>query len=379
MTSATAAVGADGAPPRDARFWRGYATAWLPLLTGYFGFILASNPGVRVARLLLLALTNVVPAALAGALPVAAAGWWELGDPRWQGTRGRLAFVARHAVAATAYSGAWYVGLRALVSLDWSYVRGTPTLAEFSYRETRWQLGSGLLVYCAVAAITMVLDQAARLRAVARRAERAEALRDRAELAAVRAQLNPHFLFNTLHSLLELVRSGDPGAEDAIERFAALSRYAFDPRADAGADVPLARELAAIEDYLAIERLRFGDRLRVCVQVDAAAPACLVPPLTLQPLVENAVRHAVAPRTRGATVRISAAVAEGVLRLSVCDDGPGAEAAAVLAAPGVGVRAVTQRVALRYGVPAAGVHVHTRPGEGFAVAIWLPARTAARP
>lgn len=364
--------------PRDPRFWRGYALAWLPMLTAYLGFIVAGNGLARLHWSVALALENTLPAALAGVLPVAAARRWPLIDDRGGGGPwGPAVFrrVAVHIGAAGLYTAAWYAGLLALQSLEWSIVRGAPTLAHFSFRETRWQLGTGLVVYCAVAALGMAREQGVRLRAVAARVAEEEALRQRAELAALRAQLNPHFVFNALHSLLELVRAGDPEAEEAIERFAALARYAFDPRADAHAEVPLERELDAVADYLAIEALRLGERLTVRVTADASARRCLLPALILQPLVENAVRHAAAPRVERTRVSVDAGIDGGRLTLAVRDDGPGADPAAVLAAPGTGVRSVTRRLALRFG-DAAAVRLDTRPGAGFAVTVSLPARTA---
>lgn len=126
--------------------------------------------------------------------------------------------------------------------------------------------------------------------------------------------------------------------------------------------------------YLALEQLRLGERLRVLEDVDADALGCLVPPFILQPCVENALRHAVTPRREGGTVRIAAAVDdEGWLRLDVSDDGPGAVAAAVDTARGLGLRAVRQRVAATMPHPGR-LEVHTAPGAGFAITVWLPAR-----
>jgi len=145
----------------------------------------------------------------------------------------------------------------------------------------------------------------------------------RAELAALQARINPHFFFNTLNTIISLLEE-DPGeAQRVVQTLADLFRYTFKV-ADAG-PVPLAEELAFTRGYLEIEQARFGERLRVDWEVAEAATRVGVPGLILQPLVENAVSHGLAPRARGGRVVVSARLDDGRLRLEVADDGVGVD------------------------------------------------------
>jgi LytS/YehU family sensor histidine kinase len=170
-----------------------------------------------------------------------------------------------------------------------------------------------------------------------------------------------------------LVREDPRGAEEALERFGGLMRYVLDAgRAD---EVALADELAFVRDYLALEGLRLGERLRVEEAVDAEALECAVPPLLLQPLVENAVRHGIAPRRSGGTVRLAARCTGVRILLEVADDGAGADPAALPEADGLGLAAVRRQLEARF--PGAGrMDVETRPGGGFVVRLAVPARSA---
>ena len=191
-------------------------------------------------------------------------------------------------------------------------------------------------------------------------------------MQALRAQINPHFLFNTLHSLLELVSAGDGRAEEAIERFGALLHRTADVRRSAADDVPLEEEIQLLRDYLWIEQLRLGTRLRAELEVDDDALPCTVPSFVLQPLVENAVKHAASMRVAPTSIRVRAAREGGRLLLSVEDDGPGAIPERVERAPGAGLRLVRGRLEARYG-DGGQMRITTAPGAGFRVALALPA------
>lgn len=143
----------------------------------------------------------------------------------------------------------------------------------------------------------------------------------RAELAALQARIHPHFLFNTLNTIASLIACDPAGAESVVEKLAGLFRYTF--RAAGSPAVRLEEELEFVEGYLEVERARFGSRLRDAWDVEPEARLALVPGLILQPLVENAVGHGIAPVPGGGTVRISARLAEGRLRIEVADDGAG--------------------------------------------------------
>jgi LytS/YehU family sensor histidine kinase len=142
-----------------------------------------------------------------------------------------------------------------------------------------------------------------------------------AQLRALQAQMQPHFLFNTLNTLAELVHAEPARAEGLIGDLAHLLRHSL--RSAAAARVPLREEWETVERALRIERARFGDRLAVELVLDPAAADVPIPGLVLQPLVENAVRHAIAPSPSGGRLRVLASLADGALALVVEDDGPG--------------------------------------------------------
>src|SRR5262249_13283101 len=153
---------------------------------------------------------------------------------------------------------------------------------------------------------------------------------------------------NVLHALLGMVRR-DPGrAEAALERLGELLRFGSEVH-QAGRDwVPLAREWDFVMSYLELERVRLGSRLTVSAAADHRALARAVPPFALQPLVENAIVHGVAPRAAGGRIEVSARRADGRLRLCVRDDGPGATEEQVAASPRTGLRLLRERLAALY-------------------------------
>lgn len=170
----------------------------------------------------------------------------------------------------------------------------------------------------------------------------------RAELSALQARINPHFFFNTLNTISSLVGADPEKAEEVVLTLAGLFRYTF--RATDATDVTLAEELEFVERYLSIERARFGDRLRVAWTISPDARSALVPGLILQPLVENAVGHGIAPVPGGGTVRISASVIDGRLRVEVEDDGAGLRAEpAALVSQDHALGNVRRRLETRYG------------------------------
>ncbi len=187
-----------------------------------------------------------------------------------------------------------------------------------------------------------------------------------AELRALRAQINPHFLFNTLNSIAALIAQ-DPGRAEALtERLAEIFRYSL--RGSELENVTLGDELDFIRSYLDIERARFGRRLQVAEQVEAGTESCEVPALILQPLVENAVRHGVAARPEGGRVRVSAALRDGHLVLEVEDDGPGFREDD--AADGFGLHSVRER--MRVLGQGHRLEIESGPGRGTLARVRLP-------
>jgi signal transduction histidine kinase len=190
-----------------------------------------------------------------------------------------------------------------------------------------------------------------------------------AQLAALRAQVNPHFLFNSLNSIAQLIATDPVKAEACVERLGQIYRYLLH-RAHADF-VPLAEELSVAESYLEIERARFGDSLTVEENIDARTRGLLLPSLILQPLVENAVKHGISPKIGGGRVTIEAQVFEGELCLAVRDTGVGLSDDRSIFEHGVGLRNVRDRLLRLYGAGYAP-QVVSRPGDGTTVTLRIP-------
>ncbi|MCY1065134.1 histidine kinase [Nannocystis sp. RBIL2] len=281
--------------------------------------------------------------------------------------RGRpLRWVARAGAVGVAVVVAAELSVRLYAALGW--------VADVDASRTR------VLRIAVVVSVTLFVTAAAlerihdRRRALERREEelRREALR--AQLSALQARTNPHFLFNALNTVASLIEDDPALAEQAVERLAGLFRYSLD--GSRTLEVPLRDELAAVRDYVEVERLRFGERLRVEFAVDPATESLLVPPLVLQPLVENAVGHGVAASRAGATVRIVAARVDGSLELRVEDDAA-RPAAPRTTRPGSGTALadLRERLRLAYGA-AAGLEAGPGASGGFSARLRLPVAPA---
>jgi len=151
---------------------------------------------------------------------------------------------------------------------------------------------------------------------------KAVAAAHQAQLKMLRYQLNPHFLFNTLNAISTLVLDGaNKTANEAVTRLSDFLRYTLDN--DPMSRVTLGSELDALDLYLEIEKVRFGDRLIIEKDIDEQALSALVPSLILQPLIENAIKYAITPSEEGGTLRIAARVQHGTLAMQLSDTGPG--------------------------------------------------------
>jgi signal transduction histidine kinase len=194
-----------------------------------------------------------------------------------------------------------------------------------------------------------------------------------AQLSALRMQLNPHFLFNTLHTIAAFVREHDERqAVELIERLGDVLRHVL--RSSNELEAPLASEIGFLQQYLEIEQARFGDRLEIAFAIDDATHAALVPQLIVQPLVENALRHGLAPRAAPGRLAIAAHRRDGVLEVRVTDDGLGLRDGWD-SDEGLGLPNVRTRLARMYG-PAGRLELGTPPGGGVVATITLPFREA---
>jgi sensor histidine kinase YesM len=163
--------------------------------------------------------------------------------------------------------------------------------------------------------------------------ERARKLAIEARLSSLESRIHPHFLFNTLNSISSLIQEDPQQAERMVERLAALLRFSLDSN-DSGT-VPLSQEMKIVKDYLEIEKARFGERLRYSIDLPAELEGAPVPPLSVQTLVENSLKHAVSRMREGGEVRVSARADDGTVRIEVSDDGPGFAAGQVMAGHGL--------------------------------------------
>jgi signal transduction histidine kinase len=193
------------------------------------------------------------------------------------------------------------------------------------------------------------------------------------ELKALRQQMHPHFLFNTMNTIAVLVRENrNDEAVSLLARLSSLLRMSLD---NTGVpEVTLRQEVAFLEKYLEIQQARFSDRLAVAIDISLEAMEARIPNLLLQPIVENAIIHGVAPKAGAGRVEVRGRVSEGNLHLEVCDDGPGLPGGAGRAKEGIGLANTRERLAKIYGARS-HLSLRSEPGRGVCVQIFIPYRT----
>ena len=283
---------------------------------------------------------------------------------------GAMRLLAHHAAMALIFTVAWHAAIYALL---WALV--SPAAAARARANWFIWLGMwGMIMYWAVAGGFSAWRAVERARREAAASAQAQALLAHAELAALRSKLNPHFLFNTLHSIIALTRKDAARAEAALLMFSDMLRYVLDTEKTGEDQVPLQQELDFTRDYLALEALRLGPRLQVEWAIAEEALHLSVPALSLQPLVENSIKHAFNPRSAPGRLRISVQLHDGALRAEVSDDGPGCTPQNWAAGQGLGLKTVARRLALLPG-RAGNLSVDTQPGAGFRVHMTLPVAT----
>ena len=228
-----------------------------------------------------------------------------------------------------------------------------------------------LLAYVAAASGKLLYDATRYLyfhaREQADAAERARAEASDAQLAALQAQVNPHFLFNALNTIAALVRTDPRAAEATTENLAHVLRRTLDRTRKT--ECTLEDEVDFLRAWLAVERARYGDRLRVDFEVDPAAGALRIPPMTLQPLVENSLKHGIAGKLEGGRVTVRVRRQDGRLRMEVEDDGAGFTRDP---GEGTGLANLRRRLETLYGGDAS-LSVD-RPSHGARVVVEVPSR-----
>ena len=330
--------------------------------------------GVPLAWVLRVLTPRPWEAALAFAVPmqvlfafVALSAWWTC--RRYPMGAGRTARAVRsQLVTALQASAVW-----AAFGAPWA----TLVIGRFIYTElTRSDIlrdlgvlfaaGIPLYLISAIAHYLYLAFEASH--AAERRVLETEVTAREAELRALRAQLNPHFLFNSLNSINALIGSDPEGARRMCERLGDFLRRTL--ALGARDSVSLSEELELVERYLGIEQVRFGERLRVERAIDPDAADCRVPPLLLQPLVENAIKHGIQDMLEGGAVRIEARLDESLLRIVV--ENPIDPDAPARRGEGVGLDNVRRRLAA-FGAREAHLRSE-RQGDRFRVTLILPAR-----
>ncbi|MEA2339066.1 MAG: two-component system, LytTR family, sensor kinase [Thermoanaerobaculia bacterium] len=293
------------------------------------------------------------------ALVLSFAGWygWALLSPlvillaRRLGTRG--AKVALHIPAALVLTF-----VKVAVTTEILRRAGFSPRSTFSIAN----VPLNLITYAAIVVATHGI-------ATWRRGREANALLMQARLDLLTSQLQPHFLFNALHSIAELMHSDVEAADRALTRVSELLRATLD--AGKQQEIRLADELALVDRYLEIEQIRLGDRLRTRIDVEPSTRDALVPMFILQPIVENAVRHAIAPRTAPGTIVIATRHEGDDLRIEIADDGSGFAADEM---EGVGLANTRARLAHLYG-DKQRLEIARNSDDGASVRLVLPFRT----
>lgn len=318
------------------------------------------------------------------ALAPALTSWygWALLAPAilWLASRFRFE-PSRRVVSATAHLAAGLVFALVHALLAYLSARLLPWIPEVSLSLpfVVGRLHGNLLTYGAIVGGWNLVEAYRRARERDLRASRLETRLAEARLSALKMQLHPHFLFNTLHAISTLMHRDVDAAEHMLARLGDLLRLTLE---NAGTqEVRLKEELEFLEQYLEIERIRFGDRLTVDVDVDPDTLDARVPNLILQPLVENAVRHGIAPRAEAGWIRIVTALTNGEVRITIEDDGPGlganretdAEPTDGPPAPGVGIANCRARLEQLYG-ERADLDLREAPGGGVIVSLRMPYR-----
>lgn len=309
-----------------------YVAFWLAL-TAVYEIIYMMSPGMTMGEAAWAGIGVMGPAALLGLLVIRGVNRMRLPSTiDWR-------FIATHVALAFVFAFSWIILVASLRNLELRIITGAWQGQTPSPSAVRWHMVSGVMIYAAIATATHA--------SVVTR--RARAARKDAELNALRAQLSPHFLFNTMHSIISLVSRDPAAAESALEKISDLMRYPLKSHADVNSWSTVGEELEFVRTYVDLETLRLGERLRVEYQIDDGVLGFMVPPMLIQPLLENSIQHAVSRNAGGATVSISIQRENGVQVLKVSDDGVKTGEGTQKNRHGIGLEAVQARLQLCFG------------------------------
>lgn len=340
-----------------------YLLAWIPL-AGLVAYLFEASAGFRWAE----AIALVAPLCLIYAFVCLSAWYTCRGNPLERSSITSL--ILAHGIAAVIASGFWVLAARAVAAVL-SRVNGFAAIDPKVAKSAALVFGLGVLFYLLAVGLFYVLIAIEASRHAEQRMLEARVLARDAELRALKAQVNPHFIFNSLHSISALTSSDAAKARemcillgDFLRRTLGLGEKDL---------IPLEEELALVRSFLSVEKVRFGARLDMQEQVDAKSLDCFVPPLLLQPLVENAVVHGISNLVDGGWVRLIIQ-AERESLLIVVENQWDSEAPKKRR-NGLGLENVRRRLATAFGGRATmGV---TSDGDAFRVMLSLPAERKA--
>lgn len=346
-------TGSDRLPSRQRGFWQNgrviaITLTGMALIAYSLGFRAASFPWADAIGA---ATAHVIPGAIACIAAWLLQSWITGRRPIW----------LAHGLLAIG-TGLFWLAMTLAITL----ITKPDIFGHVARAASPGTLMSGLFVYTVIAFIfTLVRTR--------QHAAESDAARVRAELAAVRARVEPHFLYNTLETIAGLIRHQPDAAETAIGQLGRLLRRVLDVTGQEAGDplIALQEELILVRDYLAIEQLRLGDRLQIIEKIDADTHDLGFPAFCLQVLVENAILHGIAPKPDGGTISLTAAHQGGQLVVTVSDDGLGAEEAAIMRG-GLGLSLLRTRIEAHF-PGATTFDVAASPGRGVSVRIAIPA------
>jgi two-component system LytT family sensor kinase len=284
--------------------------------------------------------------------------------------------VATHLVIGPIFTvvyGYLRTAMRCVLGFEgWSQLTGKTILTE-AIREIFWSM----LVYCVIVGVWQAYSYQRRYVTAELRLERSERTASEARMYALRTQLDPHFLFNTLNAVSSQVERDPKLARAMIEQLGDLLRLSLNSHGKQS--IRLRDELAFTDRYLALQKVRFGDRLQIEFNVAADTANAFVPSLLLQPLVENAIRHGLSSKLRGGLLQVSARRLDEHLVLQVEDDGVGlAPGWSMEEDSGIGLRLTRERLAVRY-PDSSRFEIAPRASGGTVVSIALPWQTTEEP